>query len=358
MLYNFNAGPACLPQEILQQIKADIPSWHEGMSILEYGHRLPKVISMRENIDTKLRDLLSVHNTHEVLLMHGGAQTLFSTIPLHYLNVNDSANYLVTGHWSGVAQKEAQRFSNANIAYDSSINGHTLIEDQDDWNLDSQGKYLYFCDNETIHGLSLPTPRRVDNHSFVVADMTSSIASRPIDFSNIDLVFASAQKNLGVSGLCVVIIRKDLIKDPMQPVPSTLCFKTQYEAQCMRNTPNIFAWYVLDLMLDWTISNGGVEHFEQKAKDCSDLLYKYIDSSSVFLNKVEPNFRSKVNIPFLLKNEENTKSFLEQAENVGLKCLQGHRAVGGCRANIYNAMPLEGVNSLIEFMQNFELHHQ
>ena len=354
--YNFNAGPACLPEDVLQQIKNDIPDWQDGISIFEYGHRLPPIVKLRDSIESRCRSVLNVPDNFDVLLMHGGAQTLFGLIPLHFLGANESAQYCITGHWSKGACQEAKRLGAASVLIDSASTQFSAIPEQSTWDHNANAVYTYYCDNETIHGLRFAEPP-VNTAGFLVADMTSSLGSRPIDYTHHGVIFASTQKNLGVAGLTLVLIDNQYIRESKQPVPRTLSFKEQASDRSMLNTPNVFAWYVLDLMLEWIESSGGVEYFAQKSQDISAKLYTEIDSNDFYANPVKNPYRSDINIPFTLPTDELSKLFLAGADLAGLKCLKGHRAVGGCRANIYNAMPEAGVDMLITFMQDFKAQH-
>lgn len=351
-LYNFGAGPACLPHEVLNKIREDIPNWVDGMSIMEISHRLPVVMELTAKIEANLRNLLSIPEEFAVLFMHGGARTQFSTIPLNLLNGATTADYLITGTWSNLAYKDAKAYCNAHCVATTEESNFTQLPTQDVMSFSSDAPYVHYTDNETIHGVEftdLPSTQKL-----LVSDMTSNILTKALDFSRYGLIYASAQKNLGIAGITVVIVRKDLLGKAHGYTPPTLNYDLCYQQNSLFNTPPVFNWYVLGLVLEWSIAQGGCQAFAKLSEQKSSLIYQLIDSSDFYSNPVAKNARSRVNIPFRLQDEALEKTFLAEAERIGLKQLKGHKSVGGCRASLYNAMPLAGAKTLVEFMQHFE----
>lgn len=351
-LYNFGAGPACLPPQVLEQIREDIPDWYQGMSIMELSHRLNVVMELTAQIEANLRSLLDIPDNFAVLFMHGGARTQFSAIPLNLLNGANTADYIVTGTWSNLAYKDAKAYCKAHCVATMEANQFTRLPTFDEMSFSSDAPYVHYTDNETIHGVEftdLPPTQKP-----LVSDMTSNILTKPIDFSRYGLIYASAQKNLGIAGITVVIVRKDLLGKAHAFTPPTLNYDLCYQQQSMYNTPPVFSWYVLGLVLDWTKANGGCQAFAKEAIEKSSLIYKVIDSSDFYTNPVAVNARSRVNVPFRLPSDALENEFLSNASENGLLQLKGHKSVGGCRASLYNAMPLKGAQALADFMRHFE----
>lgn len=350
--YNFGAGPACLPHEVLNQIREDIPNWYQGMSIMEISHRLPVVMELTQKIEANLRALLAIPEEFAVLFMHGGARTQFSTIPLNLLNGASTADYLITGTWSNLAYKDASAYCKAHCAATTEATQFTQLPNDQSMSFSSDAAYVHYTDNETIHGVEfthLPPTKKP-----LVSDMTSNILTKSIDFSRFGLIYASAQKNLGIAGITAVMVRKDLLGKAHAYTPPTLNYDLCYQQHSMLNTPPVFSWYVLGLVLDWTQSQGGCQAFAKLSLQKSSLIYNLIDSSDFYTNPVAQNARSRINIPFRLPEEALEKAFIAQAEEAGLQQLKGHKSVGGCRASLYNAMPLAGAQALCDFMQHFE----
>ena len=350
--YNFGAGPACLPAEVLLKIKEDIPHWHDGMSIMELSHRSAIVMERLAQIEENLRKLLNIPNDFAVLFMQGGARTQFSTILFNLLNGAPTADYLITGHWSKIAFHDAKPYCQPHCVASGEENGFTQIPEPSTWRFSQESPFLHYTENETIQGIAFPSYPECEK--WLISDMTSSIATREIDFSRFGCVYASAQKNLGIAGITLVIVRRDLLGRAHPMTPVTLNYKICDEMQSMANTPPVFAWYVLGLMVDWLLSQGGCVELAKSQAKKAKLIYDVIDNSELYFNKVYPSHRSLINIPFGLKTEILEKRFLEEADQIGLKQLKGHKVVGGCRASLYNAMPFEGAMCLADFMKDFE----
>ena len=362
MIYNFGAGPACLPNEVLNQIKADIPDWYEGMSIMELSHRAKCVMDLTAEIEADLRKVLSIPEEFAVLFMHGGARGQFSAIPLNCLHSAPVADYLITGMWSKLAYYEAEKYCQPNsvVPIDTLENTfESRIPDESTWQLSKNAPYLHYTDNETIQGLEFPAVPQItlNPHQWLICDMTSNILSRPIDFSRMGLIYASAQKNLGIAGITVVIVRKSLLGKAHPLTPSIFDYKNYYESHSLYNTAPVFCWYVLGLVVKWFIKNGGMPAFEASCAEKSRLVYDVIDHSDFYTNPVFKPHRSRINIPFRLPTEALETLFDQQAWSQGLKQLKGHKAVGGLRASLYNAMPMSGVKDLVDFMKHFEKTH-
>lgn len=356
-IYNFGAGPACLPPEVLTRIKQDIPDWYEGMSVMELSHRLPVVMEMTQTIESNLRKLLSIPDDFAVLFMQGGARAQFSAAPLNFLAKNPVANYIVTGTWSKLAYEEALKYGQIHLAATSEPYQFSRIPDPATWQFADKAVYCHYADNETIHGVEFArAPEAPDQ--LLISDMTSNILTKTIDFSRYAMIYASAQKNLGIAGITVVIVRRDCLKQPAHPLtPSTLHYKLFEESQSLYNTPSVFCWYVLGLILEWMLAQGGLSAFIQASQQKSALLYQIIDDSGFYHNPVFPPHRSRMNVPFTLLTPELETQFLAAASQAGLKQLKGHKNVGGIRASIYNAMPMAGVEALATVMQDFEKKH-
>lgn len=352
MIYNFGAGPAALPVTVLERIKADIPDWRDGISIMELSHRSSAVCERVEQIEHTLRRLLGVPEDYAVLFMSGGARTQFSVALLNLLNGASTLDYIVTGQWSMLAYEDAKRYCQPHCVASGELEGYTRIPEVSTWSFLDTSPFLHYTSNETIHGVAFASPPVVDKLSIV--DMTSSIACGTIDFTRTACVYASAQKNLGIAGITVVIVRKDLLGKAHPLTPPTLNYEQCYQAHSMFNTPAVFAWYVLGLMLDWLFSKGGCEIMAVEQAQKAKLIYDVIDASAMYGNRVYPPHRSLVNIPFTLPTQALESKFLQDADRAGLKQLKGHKIIGGCRASMYNAMPLAGANCLAEFMRDFE----
>lgn len=355
-IYNFGAGPAGLPNAVVEQIKSDLPGWYEGMSVMELSHRLPKFTVLTREIEQNIRILLSVPDEFAVLFMHGGARMQFSAIPLNFLNGVNSADYLVTGHWSQLAFSDAQRYCQPHLVAHGEPSGFTAIPAFSAWCLSERGAYLHYTDNETVHGVAFHAFPKIEG-KWLISDMTSSIATKVLDFSPFGLIYASTQKNLGIAGGTLVLVRRALLgrAHPLTPPLLDYTFCATHESMC--NTPPVFAWYVMGLVVQWALAQGGLQVLESLSQQKGALFYEYIDKSRFYSNVVDKACRSHITIPFHLPTPALEKRFLEQASAQGFKQLQGHKVLGGLRACFYNAMPLEGVAALIDFMRVFEAQH-
>jgi len=353
-VFNFSAGPAMLPEDVLRQARDEMLDWHgSGMCVAEMSHRGKEFVSIAEQAEADLRELLAVPDGYKVLFLQGGASSQFAMVPMNLLRGGDKADYLNTGSWSKKAIAEAKRFCKVNVAASTESTKFTTAPAQSDLSLSEDSAYVHFTPNETIHGVEFPyLPETGDKP--LAADMSSTILSRPIDVSRYGVIYAGAQKNLGPAGLTVVILREDLVGQPIAGTPAMLDYKTHVDADSMYNTPPTYAWYLAGLVFQWIKRLGGLESMaainERKAK----ALYAAIDASGLYSNPVQPACRSWMNVPFILADPDLDGSFLAAAKEAGLVTLKGHRSVGGMRASIYNAMPEEGVQALISFMQEFE----
>lgn len=355
--HNFGAGPAMLPTDVMLQAQAELADWNgTGMSVMEISHRSDAFIAIAEQAETDLRELLNIPENYKVLFLQGGATSQFAMVPLNLLRGKSSADYLFTGMWSEKAIKEAGRYCNVNIALSIEGNGFTSIPSPDAWHLDPDAAYVYYTDNETVHGVEFQSVPETGDVP-LVTDMTSNLLSKPLDVSQFGVIFAGAQKNLGPSGLVVVIVRDDLIGHATRTVPSMYDYAIHAQDNSMFNTPPTFAWYMTGLVLRWVKCQGGVPEMERRAIRRSEKLYRFIDASGFYHNPVSVECRSRMNVPFTLADENLDQAFVQEAEARGLTALAGHRAVGGMRASIYNAMPEEGVDELVEFMTDFEKRH-
>ena len=356
-IYNFSAGPAMLPAEVIKRAATEMNDWHGcGMSVMEMSHRGKEFTSIAEKAEKDIRDLMSIPDNYKVLFLQGGASSQFSMIPMNLLRGKESADYINTGAWSKKAIAEAKKFCNVNVAATSEPSNFTTIPQRSEWSLNSDAAYVHYTPNETIGGVefhSIPDTGDVP----LVADMSSTILSRPVDVSKFGLIYAGAQKNIGPAGLTIVIIREDLIGDEISGTPSMFSYAIHAKAGSMYNTPPTYSWYIAGLVFQWIKDLGGLTAMAEINKRKADKLYAAIDGSEYYTNPVGPAWRSWMNIPFTLANPEKDPVFLEEAKEAGLLTLKGHRSVGGMRASIYNAMPEAGVDALIGFMKEFEKKH-
>ncbi len=352
-IYNFSAGPAVLPKPVLARAQAEMLDWHgSGMSVMEMSHRGKEFTSILAKTEADLRTLLSIPDNYKVLFLQGGAIAENAIIPMNLLN-GGAADYVVTGAWSKRSVEDANAYGEINVVASSEANKFTSVPEFSSWKLNKSAAYLHICTNETINGVEfdgLPDAGDVP----IVADMSSHILSRPIDVSQYGVIYGGAQKNIGPAGLCIVIVREDLLDRASTLTPAVFNWKTQAENQSMINTPPTYSIYIAGLVFEWLLAQGGVAAIEQVNIAKANLLYEYIDSTDFYLNNVAISNRSRMNIPFFLRDESLNDAFLKGAEANGLLQLKGHRMVGGMRASIYNAMPLEGVQALVTYMQNFE----
>ncbi len=352
-VYNFSAGPAMLPRQVLELMQEELLEYGNAKaSVMEISHRGADFMTLAQKSEQDLRDLMNIPDNYKVLFMQGGASAQFSMVPINLLRGKATANYAHTGHWSKKAIAEAQRYCDVNICTDSLENKYTNIEDFDSWKIDESGAYLHYTPNETIAGLEFDYIPEVEMP--LVADMSSSILSREIDVSKYGVIYAGAQKNIGISGLTVVIVREDLIGNVVANQPVLFDYATQANNDSMYNTPSTYPWYVASRVFEWLKEQGGLSAMakinEQKAKT----LYQAIDASDFYSNPVAEQYRSWMNVPFLLADEDLNALFLQKAAENNLITLKGHRSVGGMRASIYNAMPQKGIDALVSFMQDFE----
>jgi phosphoserine aminotransferase len=358
-VYNFGAGPAMLPDEILLEAKDELLNWHnQGMSILEIGHRTPEFSELLNHAEQSLRELLNIPNDYRVIFFGGAARTHFATIPMNFLYPHENAGYLVSGQWSQMALEEAQKLKNAYCVASGESGGFTSISDQNTWTIKENTKYIYYTPNETVNGIRCPYVPQIPGIP-LIADMTSCLLGEPIDVSQYGLIFAGAQKNIANAGLTVVIVHDDLLKRPPNPsVATMLDYKIQAEQKSLFATPPVFNCYLADKMFTWIKKQGGVEALYQQNCLKAEKLYQYIDSTDFYSTQVSDQYRSIMNVCFKLQKPELEKEFVSRATQCGLNSLQGHRLVGGLRASLYNPMPLAGVEALIEFMMEFaEEHH-
>ena len=355
-IYNFSAGPAVLPKPVLERAQAEMLDWHgSGMSVMEMSHRGKEFTSILAKTEADLRKLLNVPQNYKVLFLQGGAIAENAIIPMNLLNGGE-ADYVVTGSWSKRSVEDANAYGKINVVASSEAEGFTSVPEFSTWKLNKNAAYLHICTNETINGVEfdgLPDAGDVP----IVADMSSHILSRPIDVSKYGVIYGGAQKNIGPAGLCIVIVREDLLDRASPLTPAVFNWKTQSENQSMINTPPTYGIYIAGLVFEWLLEQGGVSAIEQVNIKKANLLYDYIDSTDFYINNIAVQNRSRMNIPFFLADESLNDAFLKGAEAKGLLQLKGHRMVGGMRASIYNAMPLEGVQALVSYMQEFEKAH-
>ncbi len=358
-IYNFSAGPAVLPKEVLLQAQAELLDWHgSGMSVMEMSHRGKEFMGIHAQAVADLRELMNIPANYKVLFLPGGGHLQFSMVPLNLLRGKASADYVNTGEWSRKAIGEAQKFCKVNIAADNSDRNGTHVPAFETWRRDPDAAYLHYTPNETIGGVEfgwVPDAGGVP----LVADMSSNILSRSYDVSKFGLIYAGAQKNIGPAGLAVVIVRDDLLGQAAAGTPTMLDYKIHADADSMYNTPPTFGIYMAGLVFQWLKKNGGIAAMEQANIAKARLLYDAIDASSGFYHcPVNRADRSRMNVPFTLKDANLDGEFLKQAGTRGLLQLKGHRSVGGMRASIYNAMPLAGVQALVAFMNDFANSHR
>lgn len=354
-VFNFSAGPAMLPEEVLLQAQAEMLNWHNtGMSIMELGHRGPEFKQVAEQAEADLRELMAIPKEYQVFFLPGGATAQFAMVPLNLFGKKNAADYIDTGVWSKKAIAEASRYGTVNVAAKTQHQDHlAFIPHQNAWQTNPDAAYLHYTPNETIDGLEFHwVPQTGDVP--LVADMTSTILSRPIDVTQYGIIYAGAQKNVGQAGITIVIIRNDLIQDPLPKTPTLYSYKLHAEHHSFYNTPPTYSWYIAGLVLAWMKRQGGVSAIYEKNKRNAAKLYAVLDQyQDFYLTKIMPENRSMMNVMFYLANENLTPVFLEQAEKAGLTNLRGHRVSGGVRASIYNAMPERGVDVLADFMHDF-----
>ncbi|PTR10056.1 phosphoserine aminotransferase [Nitrosospira sp. Nsp5] len=360
-IYNFSAGPAVLPAEVLQQARDEMLDWHgSGMSVMEMSHRGKEFMSIAAKVEADLRELIGIPGNYKILFLSGGASSQFAMVPMNLLRGKKSASYVNTGEWSKKAIKEAKRYCTVNIAASSEDANFTYVPPQDRWNIDPDAAYLHYTPNETIGGVEfnwIPDLTRLNTDMPLVADISSTFMSRPLDITRFGLIYAGAQKNFGPAGLTVVIVREDLLGTTLAGTPTMFDYKIHADNDSMYNTPPTYPMYIAGLVLEWLKKNGGLAAMEKINIAKAKLLYDMLDTTDFYHCPVAKSDRSRMNVPFTLKDASLDEAFLKQAKSRGLIQLKGHRSVGGMRASIYNAMPLEGVAALVEFMKEFASNH-
>jgi phosphoserine aminotransferase len=356
-VFNFSAGPAAVPVEVLEQLREEMLDWHgQGMSVMEMSHRGKAFVGIAERAEADLRELLSVPSNYRILFLQGGATAQFAAVPLNLTRPDSTVDYVNTGAWSKKAIGEAKRYCRVNVVCDAGASNYSEIPPFATWKRSPDAAYLHYTPNETIGGVEF---HEVPDSGGVplVVDMSSTILSRPIDVSRFGVIYAGAQKNIGPAGLVVVIVREDLLGHARAETPTIFDWKAMAADGSMLNTPATYSWYVAGLVFQWLKRQGGLAAMERVNRAKSAKLYAAIDGSGFYRNPVAVNARSWMNVPFTLPNPELDKPFLEGARKAGLVSLEGHRSVGGMRASIYNAMPMAGVDALIDYMRAFQQQH-
>jgi len=352
--FNFSAGPATLPIEVITQVQEELSNWRgTGMSVMELSHRSPEFAGILSEAELDLLELLNLPDHYRVLFCQEGASAHWDMIPLNLLQGNTNADYIESGYWSYRAIEEGRRYCNVNIAASNRIDQFTAIPDQSEWRLNPKAAYVHYCSNETIHGLEFFWTPDVGKVPLVV-DMSSHFLSRPMDITPFGMIYAGAQKNIGPAGLSMVIIRDDLLKPAAARTPFLMNYHDQVHAHSMLNTPPTFTIWVAGLVFQWIKRHGGLSAMAKANTQKSGLLYDFLDKSDFYRNPVKHSDRSHMNVPFFLREPSLEDAFLKESSAQGLKQLRGHAVVGGMRASIYNAMPLAGVEALVTFMADFE----
>ena len=353
-VFNFSAGPATLPTEVLEKAQAEMLDWQGlGTSVMEKSHRGKPFMAVAEQTENDLRELLAIPDNYKVLFLQGGASGQFAAIPMNLLRGKKTADYINTGIWSKKAIAQAKNYCDVNVAATSEAEKFTTIPDVATWQLNTDAAYVHYTPNETIGGVEfqdIPDTGDVP----LVADMSSNILSRPIDVSKFGMIYAGAQKNVGPAGMAIIIVREDLLGQAMTITPNIFNYQTQADNDSMFNTPPTYTWYLAGLVFKWLKEKGGLTAIAEINQRKAEKLYAAIDNSELYSNPVDKRYRSWMNVPFILANDELNPAFLSEAKGIGLEALAGHRSVGGMRASIYNAMPEAGVDALISFMQDFE----
>lgn len=355
--FNFCAGPAALPEAVLRKASAEMLDWNGlGLSVMEMSHRSEEFMAIASKAESSFRELLSIPENYRVLFMQGGASAQFSLVPMNLLRGKKRVDYIGTGQWSEKAIQEASRYADVNVAASTEATHYSRVPAQSELKLNSDAAYLHYTPNETIGGVEfgyVPESSGVP----LVADFSSSILSEPIDVSKFGLIYAGAQKNIGPAGLCIVIIRDDLLGEELEQTPSVFSYQSIAKNDSMLNTPPTYSWYLAGLVFEWLKEQGGLAAIQAINARKAKKLYSYIDASDFYTNPIESGSRSRMNVPFILANEQLDAVFLEGAEKAGLLNLKGHRSVGGMRASIYNAVPEAAVEALIEYMKYFAASH-
>ncbi|TAK92199.1 MAG: 3-phosphoserine/phosphohydroxythreonine transaminase [Burkholderiaceae bacterium] len=356
-VFNFSAGPATLPEAVLRQAADEMLDWHgSGMSVMEMSHRGKEFIAIHAQAESLLRELMNIPTNYKVLFLQGGAIGQNAFIPMNLLRGKTSADYINTGEWSKKSIKEAKKYCSVNVAASAEADNFTSVPKQETWKADPNAAYVHICSNETIGGVEYhwtPDTGAVP----LVADMSSNILSHPIDVSHYGMIYAGAQKNIGPAGLTIVIVREDLIGNALPITPSVFDLKQQADNDSMLNTPPTYAIYIAGLVFQWIKAQGGLTAMETHNRAKAAVLYDYLDSTSFYSSPIAREDRSLMNVPFKLRDEALDEAFLKGAQARGMIQLKGHRSVGGMRASIYNAMPIEGVQALVDYMKEFEKNH-
>jgi len=354
MIYNFSPGPAMLPLEVMRQVHEEFFNWREtGASIMEISHRGPVFLQFIEEVEADCRELLNLPSNYRILFLSGGARGQFAAIPLNLAGGDLTAAYIITGMWSKIASEEARRYTKVKIISSNEESSYTHILPADQWQNFNGAAYLHYTENETVHGLEFPQIPLCETVP-LICDMSSSILSRPLDITRFGLIYAGTQKNIGIAGLTLVIIRDDLLERiPQTATPSIFNYALQVKNRSMYNTPPVFPWYMTGLILKWLKKEGGLVPVGARNQRKAEKLYQYIDQSGFYKNSIDRAYRSRMNVIFTLPDSDQEQLFLKQAEFNGLIGLKGHNSLGGVRASLYNAMPEEGVDALIDFMKIF-----
>ncbi|HLD84675.1 MAG TPA: 3-phosphoserine/phosphohydroxythreonine transaminase [Coxiellaceae bacterium] len=357
--FNFSAGPSMLPPAVMQKIQEELLNWHNvGASVMEISHRSADFIAAAKQATKDFRDLLNIPENYHILFLPGGSWTQYAAIPMNLLDDFKSVAYVQTGYWGKLAANEAARYAPLNLVANAETRKFTMIPAQDTWKDFSDAAYLHYVDNETIHGVEFNFIPATKNNVPLVCDMSSNILSRPFDVSKFGLIYACAQKNAGISGITIVIVRDDLLKrKKIETTPSIINYAKQVEKESMLNTPPTFPWYVAGLVFQWLKQQGGVAEIAKRNAEKAKKLYDYLDSQQYYVNPVSRDCRSRMNVIFKLPTPELDAQFVKESEKQGLIGLKGHRAIGGIRASIYNAMPMAGVEKLLALMKKFASVH-
>ncbi len=356
-VFNFSAGPAMLPQEVLQRAAEEMLDWQgSGMSVMEMSHRGPEFIGIYERAVADLRELLAIPENYKVIFLQGGGLGENAIVPMNMLRGKSEIDFVVTGTWSEKSAQEAAKFAKVNIAASAKADGFTQIPNATTWKLSKEAAYLHICQNETIDGVEFQGAPDI-GQQILVSDVSSMILSRPMDVSQYGLIFGGAQKNIGPAGLTIVIVREDLLGSAVSYTPDVFNYAVQGNADSMYNTPPTYGIYIAGLVFEWLKKRGGLAAMEALNKTKAELLYTALDASSFYSTKVQKPYRSRMNVPFFLPDEKLYAPFLKGADERGLLQLKGHRSVGGLRASIYNAMPIEGVQALVNYLVEFEKSH-
>lgn len=356
-VFNFSAGPAALPESVLRQAAAEMLDWHgSGMSVMEMSHRGKEFIAIHAAAERNLRELLAVPAHYKVLFLQGGALGENAIVPMNLLRGKSSIDFIDTGEWSKKSIKEAKKYARVNVAASAAATGYDRVPPRQEWRLDPDAAYVHICSNETIGGVEYHTTPDVGDVP-LVADMSSNILSRPVEVAKYGLIYGGAQKNIGPSGLTLVIVREDLIGQALTITPSAFDYQQQADNDSMFNTPPTYAIYIAGLVFEWLQQQGGLDAMARLNREKAALLYDLLDSSAFYRSPVQRDCRSLMNVPFKLRDDALDDAFLQGAKERGMVQLKGHRSVGGMRASIYNAMPIEGVRALVAYMKEFEARH-